>query len=93
MGLKRGSWALEQLQADAQQHHMGKQLGKLIALRLTEYYEQQEHGRRPAPRGSRTDQPRSHVSLDEPRVEEQVLTLSETAESNAQDALAYWGSL
>ena len=97
VGLKRDSWALEQLNADAQQHHMSKQLGKLIALRLTEYYEQHAQDRRHAPvrspvapaTGERTDRPRSHAHLDE----SQVVALSESAERNAEEALDYWGSL
>ena len=39
VGLERDSWALERFKADAKKHHMSDQPGKLIALRLTEYYE------------------------------------------------------
>jgi len=37
--LTRGSWALERFVEDAVTHHMDDQTGKLVALRLTEYYE------------------------------------------------------
>ncbi len=37
--LTRGSWALDRFIADAVNHHMDDQAGKLVALRLTEYYE------------------------------------------------------
>ena len=39
VGLLRGSWALKKFQEDAREHHMEDQPGKLVALRLTEYYE------------------------------------------------------
>lgn len=39
VSLMRNSWALERFLADAARHHMDDQPGKLIALRLTEYYE------------------------------------------------------
>ena len=35
----RGSWALDRFIDDAVKHHMDDQTGKLVALRLTEYYE------------------------------------------------------
>ncbi|MBA2676818.1 MAG: hypothetical protein H0U76_00225 [Ktedonobacteraceae bacterium] len=35
----RGSWALDRFIEDAVAHHMDDQTGKLVALRLTEYYE------------------------------------------------------
>jgi len=37
--LTRGSWALDRFIEDAVNHHMDDQAGKLVALRLTEYYE------------------------------------------------------
>ena len=37
--LTRSSWALERFVEDAVTHHMDDQTGKLVALRLTEYYE------------------------------------------------------
>jgi hypothetical protein len=39
VGLLKSSFALEALQADAAKHHMVEQPAKLIALRLTEYYD------------------------------------------------------
>ena len=39
VGLERGSWALVMFEEDARRHHMSDQPGKLMALRLTEYYE------------------------------------------------------
>ena len=39
VGLLKSSFALEALKADATKHHMIEQPAKLIALRLTEYYD------------------------------------------------------
>ena len=39
VGLLKSSFALEALKADAMKHHMVEQPAKLIALRLTEYYD------------------------------------------------------
>jgi len=39
VALLKGSWALEKFDQDAKHHHMVDQPGKLVALRLTEYYE------------------------------------------------------
>ena len=39
VGLERSSWALVMFEEDARRHHMSDQPGKLLALRLTEYYE------------------------------------------------------
>jgi|SRR5579859_2348012 len=39
VGLIRGSWAHKKFEEDAAKHHMEDQPGKLVALRLTEYYE------------------------------------------------------
>lgn len=39
VGLLRDSWALDRFIEDAVKHHMDDQPGKLVALRLTEYYE------------------------------------------------------
>ena len=39
VGLLRDSWALDRFIDDAVKHHMDDQPGKLVALRLTEYYE------------------------------------------------------
>jgi hypothetical protein len=39
VGLLKSSFALEALKADAAKHHMVEQPAKLIALRLTEYYD------------------------------------------------------
>ncbi len=39
VGLLRDSWALDRFIKDAVDHHMDDQPGKLVALRLTEYYE------------------------------------------------------
>lgn len=39
VGLARGSWGLERFIKDCVDHHMDDQPGKLVALRLTEYYE------------------------------------------------------
>jgi hypothetical protein len=47
VGLLKDSFALEALWQDALKYHMIDQPGKLIALRLTEYYELMKHGSLP----------------------------------------------
>ncbi len=44
VGLLKNSHALDALWQDALKHHMIDQLGQLIALRLTEYYEVMDKG-------------------------------------------------
>lgn len=44
VGLLKNSSALEALRQDALKHHMIDQPGRLIALRLTEYYEMMNEG-------------------------------------------------
>ena len=39
VGLVHGSWGHKKFEEDARLHHMEEQPGKLVALRLTEYYE------------------------------------------------------
>lgn len=44
VGLAWDSEVLERLEADASKHQMGDQLAKMIALRITEYYELVKRG-------------------------------------------------
>jgi hypothetical protein len=44
VGLAWDSEVLQQLEADANKHQMGDQLAKMIALRITEYYELVKRG-------------------------------------------------
>jgi hypothetical protein len=93
VGLERDSWALTMFEEDARRHHMSDQPGKLIALRLTEYYEWKNT---PSSRGplvplSHTDEPdRSNHSLQ--TAEDDVLEISQKEAENADEAADYWVS-
>lgn len=52
VGLLKDSFALEALKSDAMKHHMIEQPAKLIALRLTEYYDLLARVVQPALNGS-----------------------------------------
>jgi len=100
VGLERGSWALERIKADAKKHHMSDQPGKLIALRLTEYYELLERGALHAfasvPLASANgSNGNGHKAPPEKRqpAEEEVIDVSEDAEQNADEAADYWSTL
>ncbi|HEY6410647.1 MAG TPA: hypothetical protein VIY29_24610 [Ktedonobacteraceae bacterium] len=100
VGLERGSWALGQVEADARKHHMSDQPGKLIALRLTEYYELLERGALHALAGvamasgtsSGNGQRPASVAEQQPG-EEELIAVSQDAEQNADEAADYWSTL
>jgi len=101
VGLERGSWALERIKADAKKHHMSDQPGKLIALRLTEYYELLERGALHAlasvplasESGSNRNERKGMSTRERQPVEEEVIAVSEDAEQNADEAADYWSTL
>jgi hypothetical protein len=98
VGLERGSWALVQVEADARKHHMSDQPGKLIALRLTEYYELLERGSLHAlagvPMASSNGNGQKPTPTEERHpVEEEMIAVSEDADHNADEAADYWSTL
>jgi hypothetical protein len=104
VGIERDSWALERLKADAKKHHMSDQPGKLIALRLTEYYELLERGALHAlasvplasTNGNNGNNGNGHKAPPTEKrqpAEEEIITVSEDAEQNADEAADYWSTL
>jgi hypothetical protein len=101
VGLERDSWALERFKADAKKHHMSDQPGKLIALRLTEYYELLERGAQHAftsvpltsSNGSNGNGHKAPPTEKRHPVEEEIIAVSEDAEQNADEAADYWSTL
>lgn len=108
VGFERDSWALARLKADAKKHHMSDQPGKLVALRLTDYYELLERGvlqaalsvplASPPGNGSTSNDhspsSREHTRTDSGlSTQEDIVDPSEHAEQNADEALDYWGTL
>jgi hypothetical protein len=100
IGLLRDSWALEQFLADAELHHMTDQLGKLAALRLTEYYELVDKGAVLVGSLPASAQPRTHPR-ETPRTKqgrpteeqtsgEAIAPVSEQASENADRALDFF---
>lgn len=105
IGLLRDSWALEQFLADAEKHHMADQLGKLAALRLTEYYElvgkgavlvgslpAGEQTRASKRESTRPGQGREQArsTQDEQSSGEAIAQASEDADENADRALSFF---
>ena len=101
VGIERDSWALERLKADAKKHHMSDQPGKLIALRLTEYYELLERGALHAlasvpiasANGHNGNGHKPPSTQEQQASEEEVIAVSEDAEQNADEAADYWSTL
>ncbi|HEU5380433.1 MAG TPA: hypothetical protein VFV38_33835 [Ktedonobacteraceae bacterium] len=105
IGLLRDSWALEQLLADAEIHHMLDQLGKLAALRLTEYYELVDKGAVlvgsvPANAQPRTSQrgttgsgqgrEQARSTREDQSSDEAIAPVTEHADVNADNALSFF---
>lgn len=101
VGIERDSWALERFKADAKKHHISDQPGKLIALRLTEYYELLEQGALHAlasvplasTNGSNGNGHKAPSTREQQPAPEEVIEVSEDAEQNADEAADYWSTL
>lgn len=101
VGLERGSWTLAMFEEDARRHQMSDQPGKLIALRLTEYYERKKEQEVPSfretlvPISTRStaiphtnEQDRSNSSAQ--AQDDMVLEISQQETENADEAADYW---
>jgi hypothetical protein len=104
VGLERGSWTLAMFEEDARRHQMSDQPGKLITLRLTEYYELKKEREMISSKESAAtgnDHHPSRLASSEPSrsdesvqvKEEDVLEISQRASENADEAAEYWASL
>lgn len=104
VGLLKNSFALDALWQDALKYHMVDQLGQLIALRLTEYYELMVRGVLPpgagglfatmstaSGKGSGREGPTTASSPG--NNDESIVTASPNAEQNADEAAEYWTRL
>jgi hypothetical protein len=103
VGLERGSWTLVMFEEDAKRHQMSDQPGKLITLRLTEYYELKNEREMlssrepfvPVENGSLS----LHASLDDRSNDsiqtkgDSVLEISHHATENADEAAEYWANI
>ncbi|MBA2396673.1 MAG: hypothetical protein H0V70_28440 [Ktedonobacteraceae bacterium] len=103
VGLERGSWTLAMFEEDAKRHQMSEQPGKLITVRLTEYYERKKEwemptsremlsgddGRLPIPSSSQQDRTDEHAQ----ELENNVLEISHYTTENADEAANYWASV
>jgi hypothetical protein len=103
VGLERGSWALTMVEEDARRHHMSDQPGKLVALRLTEYYELKQERETPSSKeispvgnGRSALPPAYDQKISNTRLQTQgdtLLELSHHATENADEAVEYWARL
>jgi len=108
VGLLKSSFALDALWQDALKYHMIDQPGKLIALRLTEYYEMMARGiLQPGPSvpataiGSADGNGREGLNgassmnghvSDDHLDDEGIVAASPNAEQNADEAAEYWAN-
>ncbi len=109
VGLLKNSFALDALWQDALKYHMIDQPGKLIALRLTEYYEMMARGilhpgasvsiaaTRTATGASSTGINGASLMSDQVGDfhpdDESIVAASPDAEQNADEAAEYWARL
>jgi len=109
VGLLKNSFALDALWQDALKYHLIDQPDKLIALRLTEYYEMMARGiLHPGASVSRAAMPTATgasytgingASLMTDQVgdyqadEESIVAASHDADQNAEEAAEYWARL
>ena len=96
VGLLKNSFGLDALWRDAMKYHMVDQPGKLIALRLTEYYEMIGRGIL-HPGASSTGTNGASLMTDQvgdyhPN-DESIVAASPDAEQNADEAAEYWARL
>src|SRR5881275_2865621 len=88
VGLLKNSFALDALWQDALKYHMIDQPGKLIALRLTEYYEMMARGiLSPGPSPMADQEDGDHLD------DESIVGASPDLEQNADEAAEYWARL
>jgi len=104
VGLLKNSFALDALWQDALKHHMVDQLGQLIALRLTEYYELMVRGVLPpgagglfattSTAGGKGSDSEGLATASPPgNNDESIVTASPDVEQNADEAAEYWTRL
>jgi hypothetical protein len=103
VGLERGSWTLMMFEEDARKHQMSDQPGKLITLRLTEYYELKQEreipsSRETVPVGGRRPALQSaydrRIGNDSVQAQgDDILELSYHATENADEAAEYWAGV
>ena len=102
VGLLKNSFALDALRQDALKYHLIDQPAKLIALRLTEYYELMARGiwhqgigmsSAATPATSSNGGEREGVRAASAPDDESVIAASPDAEQNAEEAAAYWARL
>lgn len=104
VGLERGSWTLMMFEEDARRHQMSDQPGKLITLRLTEYYELKKEREMssssepltPVSNGSPSLHAFSEHDRSNDHIQVQggdVLEISHHASENADDAAEYWANI
>lgn len=104
VGLERGSWTLAMFEEDARRHQMSDQPGKLMTLRLTEYYERRaqqdvlpsapEHIAQEKSRASVLSSRHQDAQQKEPhQPDQEIVGVSEDATANADEAAAYWASV
>jgi hypothetical protein len=102
VGLLKNSFALDALWQDALKYHMIDQPGKLIALRLTEYYEMMARGivspgasasiATPST-GSNSASPMADLENGDHPDDESIVGASPDLEQNADEAAEYWARL
>ena len=106
VGMLKNSFALDALWQDALKYHMIDQPGKLIALRLTEYYEMAARGTLHPDAGLDNGDSRERMAAgsngasyptnqrgDGHSEDESIIAASPDAEQNADEAAEYWASL
>jgi hypothetical protein len=104
VGLERGSWTLEMFEEDARRHQMSDQPGKLMTLRLTEYYELKKE--REASVARELLQPIENDQREASRFSghsrrvgtthksgDDLLDISRREMENADEAANYWGGV
>jgi hypothetical protein len=100
VGLLKNSFALDALTQDALKYHLIDQPGKLIALRLTEYYEMMTRGNLPpgasiplavTPTG--ITNPMTDQMDDNDPDDGSFVAASPDVEENADEAAEYWARL
>src|SRR5436309_15580588 len=100
VGLLKNSSAIDALWQDALKYHLIDQPGKLIALRLTEYYEMIARGNLPPGTGlplsatstlfNNTANPTAGKIGDDHPNDGGIIAASPDVEENADEAAEYW---